>query len=250
MTEQSYRVTSKVLHTNEINALSEQQYSVSVGILRIATYEEIIACLRNMKAQAAWDAAQDFACRLFGGKVHRVEVRIKNEYDGGHSYTVFEDVTVYDALGNQVPYDLSLPYWSRINLDGDECATSLLQDFEIWLREEETSAAEPLSQRERERLLQVYAHGYVQDNNLYANEFNLLREDSTFLLDDLPPHSLLYVLLDQEEVKQDNQQLVPSVTASCHSDDYAIVVEHFNVTLWFIQASDGDIRVKWILHTK
>lgn len=40
----------------------------------------------------------------------------------------------------------------------------------------------------------------------------------------------------------DLRLLEPRITASCHSDDYVIEVEKFDATLWFMQASDEDIR--------
>jgi hypothetical protein len=73
------------------------------------------------------------------------------------------------------------------------------------LEEEEAKAATPFSQEEREQRLQEYAHDYVQMDNLYANEFDLPREDAIFALDDPPPtvaSPVLSILFGQEAKHQ------------------------------------------------
>jgi hypothetical protein len=150
-----------------------------------------------LEERTEWEEVRDFAHQLVGSRAHHVQVVTGDEYDDERSSTVVEDVIVYDAENNPLPYDLKLPYWSQVDPNHSTYATSLLQEFEKLLEEEEAKAATPLSQEEREQRLQEYAHDYVRDTNLYANEFDLPREDATFALDDPPTeraNPALYVL--------------------------------------------------------
>lgn len=180
--------------------MSQQQEASTVhtaqGPMRPATHREITACFRALEARAEWEAVRDFAHQLFGEQAHHVEVVTGDAYDDEHYSTVVEDVTVYDGANKQLPYDLTLPYWSQVEPDG----SSLLQDFERSLKNEEAEASTPLSQEEREQLLQEYAHEYVQDNHVYTEEFDLPRDDATFVLDESPEPSAccLYVFCNQE----------------------------------------------------
>ncbi len=83
-----------------------------VGMMRPATSSEITAWLRQHEWQAGWEAVHDFAQQLFGERAHHAQVVTGDEYDDEHYYTVVEDVIVYDAEGNPLPYDLTLPYWT------------------------------------------------------------------------------------------------------------------------------------------
>jgi hypothetical protein len=197
--------------SKEICVMSKPQTALSavistpLGMMRPAAYHEITAYVREMEARAEWEDVRDFAYQLFGERAHQVQVVTGDEYDDEHYFTVVENVIVYDAEKNLLPYDLTLPYWNQVGPDQLATATSLLQDFENWLKEEEAERTESLSQEERERLLQEYADGYVRDNNLYANEFDLPREDRTFILDEPPPEIAappLYVCFEQEEKQQ------------------------------------------------
>jgi hypothetical protein len=175
--------------------------NTSAGRMRPATYHEILAVLRQLEAQAEWEAVRDFAHRLFGKRAHHVQIVTGDAYDDEHYYRVVENVIVYDAEDTPLPYDLTLPYWTRVRPHQDAEASSLLADFEGSLREEEARATEPLSQGEREQILQEYAHEYVQENDLYADVFDLPREDGIFALDEPPPEragSVLYMLCEQE----------------------------------------------------
>jgi hypothetical protein len=174
--------------------------STSIGKMRPAGYHEITAYLRDLEAQTTWKAVHDFAHQLFGERAHHVEIETGDEYDDEHYYRVIEDVVVYDIDNNPLPYDLTLPYWSQAKPDHSDNATSLLEDFEASLKEEEAKATEPLEKEDREQLLQEYTHEYVRDTNLYA-EFDLPPEDATFALDEPPPEitgPVLYILVDQK----------------------------------------------------
>jgi hypothetical protein len=170
--------------------------NTSLGRMRPATNAEIREVWRKREERAAWEAARHCATRLFGEQARTVQIITGDEYDDERYFPVIEQVLVFDAEGHPLPYDLSLPYWShRYSWQ----TTSLREDFEQALAQEEAQAETPLSPAERAEFLQAQAHEYIQDQNIYVDEFALPTEDAFFALDAPPPDGAIPVLYVLEE---------------------------------------------------
>lgn len=100
-----------------------------------------------------WMTVRDFCNQVYGpGKVASLEVETYGEYndEGGTDYSV-SSVTAKDAQGEDVEFDLTLPFWTQPYFveifrgktdveDAMEAALDALKDYDPWRKEDKDLA--------------------------------------------------------------------------------------------------------------
>lgn len=95
------------------------------------TREQLATLNKEYQFLKEWTTVRDFCNHVYGeGKAVKMEVSTYGAYndEGGTDYYI-EDITAYDANGEELEFDLTLPLWQHI-IHGPECGFSPIDDEE------------------------------------------------------------------------------------------------------------------------
>lgn len=133
--------------------------------------KQLAKLAKEVTKLAEWTTVRDFATQMYEeGKVARVSIDTYGEYDdeGGTDYRI-EDITAYDASGNVLEFDLSLPFFSSKHWTDEEYRDA--GDFD-----------DPMRQ-----FLDIYLwRSEDKQNNVFVFKADLPVEDATYDLTAVP----------------------------------------------------------------
>lgn len=91
------------------------------GKLRELREDEGIAAAKEYARYAMWEREKEYAHLLYGPQATRM-VKTTSWIYNDNSYDETPTFDVYDAEGRRLPYDLSLPWWSRLGFSPEAIA--------------------------------------------------------------------------------------------------------------------------------